>query len=317
MRKEDFPILPIPEDTFESPSVQDPNSTNSLRLEISRIFYQSGIEQTGAFSLEQRNREDERLPEKRKRALVALAQAGHLSEDPEAVELSQLAVSRILLSDMDAIAGIANKLRTSIPIDDLMQEGCRAYEEGIYKYDPTLGFNVITYCLKPVRWMMMRYINDKNSIIRIPRRSGINKGRILALRFNAGQTPLTIEQIAQQLNMPTAKVAQLMELPTTFSIDAITEGKTIGLLDTIPSSVPEDMPEELVLEAIARDELFGFVDQITEARKRTIIRLNYGIGGDEMSLKEIGTILGRSRERIRQLRDEALDELKMLLLANS
>ena len=93
------------------------------------------------------------------------------------------------------------------------------------------------------------------------------------------------------------------------SVDApFAEGEDSSLLDVL---VNEDIPttdKELVVESLKKERRNAL--NILSDRERKVIEDSYGIGGQELTLEEIGTKYGLSRERVRQIKEKAIRKLR-------
>jgi RNA polymerase primary sigma factor len=120
----------------------------------------------------------------------------------------------------------------------------------------------------------------------------------------------SIEEIAESIDLPTDKIDEAMSISSHHvSVDApFAEGEDSSLLDVL---VNEDIPttdKELVVESLKK-EIRNALNILSD-RERKVIEDSYGIGGQELTLEEIGTKYGLSRERVRQIKEKAIRKLR-------
>ena len=129
------------------------------------------------------------------------------------------------------------------------------------------------------------------------------------LRYMLGRMP-TVEEVAMELGIPKESWPLLKRTIESnqagqVSLDVITQTQ-----DTVEDERAED-PEDSTIRQDLLSRLDELLDVIDE-REATILRLRYGLGAngeDPMTLKEIGKIVGLTRERVRQIERDALKKL--------
>jgi RNA polymerase primary sigma factor len=140
----------------------------------------------------------------------------------------------------------------------------------------------------------------------------ISRWRVVSqeLAYLLGRAP-TIEEVASELGIPEEnwpllrRTIQVSGMGPSVSLDILTQGQ-----DTV-EDVRTITPDEELLNNDLLAKLSELLDVIDE-REATILRLRYGLGnagGEQMTLKEIGKIVGLTRERVRQIEQEALRKL--------
>ena len=119
-----------------------------------------------------------------------------------------------------------------------------------------------------------------------------------------------MEEIAEHIDLPTDKIDEAMSISSHHvSVDApFAEGEDNSLLDVM---VNEDIPttdRALVVESL-KAEIRNALNLLSD-RERKVIEDSYGICGPELTLEEIGTKYGLSRERVRQIKEKAIRKLR-------
>ena len=247
-----------------------------------------------------------RLTAEQERELALRCAAG----DQEAIRKMVNCNLRLVVSVAKEYAG------RGVPLLDLIQEGSIGLLAAARKFDPTLEFRFSTYATKWIRQGVTRCLMNHNAMIRVPVHTAERIRKVqaaqVALRLELGGEP-TDAQIAQRSGIPESKVQQLLKmLPETCSLDTPTgedEDSTLGVLveDTRALQPYEELVRGELTQAM--EELLGALNE----RQRQVLRLHFGMeDGTCHSLEEIGSRLGISKERVRQIEKQAMEKLQKL-----
>jgi RNA polymerase primary sigma factor len=203
---------------------------------------------------------------------------------------------------------------------DLIQEGNLGLIKAVERYDYRRGFRFSTYASWWIRHAISRALADKGREVRLPvhmidAQHRLTKAR-RELTAKLGRQPTT-EEIAGATNMPADKVEKMRSwlLEQSVSIDKPVgddEGRVLGEILEDPDREVASPTEELEWEALTTE----VSEVLRELRpiEADILRQRFGLGTEqELTLKEIGDKYNLSRERIRQLQEQALGKMRRAL----
>ena len=182
------------------------------------------------------------------------------------------------------------------------------------KFDPGAGCRFSTYGTWWIKQAIRRALTNTVKSVRVPGYMSemISKWRNVSneLAYRLGRTP-AVEEVAQELGVPRESWPLLKR-----TIETSGSGSQVSLdiLSATQDTVEDERtpnPEDQIVHADLISKLEELLDVIDE-REATILRLRYGLdspSGEPMTLKEIGRVVGLTRERVRQIEQEALRKL--------
>lgn len=231
------------------------------------------------------------------------------------VKAGEEAVEAFINANLRLVVSIAKKYQSAdMPLLDLVQEGNLGLIHAVEKFDWRKGFKFSTYATWWIRQAIGRGIDNTSRTIRLPVHAGDQIRRLLRVRGQMegelGRTPSPAE-LATVMAMPEEQVSQLLQ----YGVDPVSLETPIGNDgDTELADVVADMnaqtPYDVVAEAMMGLEVAKLLAPLDE-REREILRLRYGLDrGEPRTLEEVGTLLGLTRERIRQIERTALSKLR-------
>jgi RNA polymerase primary sigma factor len=201
-----------------------------------------------------------------------------------------------------------------LSLPDLINEGNLGLITAAQRFDETRGFKFISYAVWWIRQSIMKAISEYSRLVRIPCNKQIRAStfqrRFSEFEMMHERMP-SLTELSDIMNIPVSKLHTGVALPYThLSLDAplVSEGEGGSLLDVLEDELTPRTDKNLHKQSLSI-ELQRAIN-ILPYREQVIIKKKFGIGCAESSQGDIATELGLSCERVRQLRDEALEKLK-------
>lgn len=213
-----------------------------------------------------------------------------------------------------------NYLGRGLPMTDLIEEGNLGLMHAIGKFEPERGFRFSTYASWWIRQNIERAIMHQARLVRLPVHVVRDLNQVLkarrALEATASRQvdhdkPVRVEEVAAAMNRPVREVSELLkfaEQPA--SLDAPLERDNgESMLDTVADDQATD-PMGLTLHREVGELLDHGLNELSD-REREVLSGRYGLRDREPeTLETLAERLGLTRERIRQIQQEALLKLK-------
>lgn len=227
----------------------------------------------------------------------------------------QEAVDTLVRANLRFVVSVASKYANQgVPLADLINEGNLGLIRAAHRFDETKNIKFITYAVWWIRQALLQALADQGRVVRVPinRAGAIYKigRRRAAMIQEYGREP-TAEELAQDLGMSKEEVEKTLALAQShLSLEApVSPGEDNRLLDYLPDQFSRS-PDEETFEKALTETINATLSTLRE-REAAILRMYYGLDGDEpKTLEQIGRALGITRERVRQIKEKALDRLR-------
>lgn len=248
--------------------------------------------------------------------------SGHPLLDPEEEDcIARLAragdgaaLDVLVRANLRFVVSVAKKYQNrGMPFADLIQEGNVGLVTAARKFDPDQGVKFISYAVWWIRQAILAALAKHGRSVRLPLNRATELARMTRVREELRQSlrrDPSADEIAEiaELDMATVEMLQMLNVAEVRLDAPVGSSDDNQLVDRF--LVDESSLEE-VLEAKLLKEKVAQALQGLKPRDARVVRLYYGLQGEEEhTLEEIGKLLGVTRERIRQLRDRALRELR-------
>lgn len=222
-------------------------------------------------------------------------------------------------SNLRLVASIVRQYQNrGVPFVDLLQEGNMGLLKAIEKFDYRLGHRFSTYATWWIKQSVTHAVRSQSRVIRLPVHmltvlSRINKAEQQFLQEHGREAQT--EEIARILGLSRARVNSLKRMalqPISLQMSAYTsnDGKELSFGETLQDIKDEDNPVKSLARKLLEQKLHALLDTLPQ-RTREILCCRFGLNGVEpMSLNEMSQHFHVSRERIRQIENNALMHLR-------
>lgn len=227
------------------------------------------------------------------------------------------AQDKLVRANLRFVVSVAKMYQNQgLSLGDLINEGNIGLVKAAQRFDETRGFKFISYAVWWVRQGIMSAIADQSRVVRLPlnRVGNLTKlGKVYRELEQEFERKPTTEELAKILEISSDEVAYILQISSRqVSVDApfnnSDENKTT-LMDVLHNE-EQPMPDTDLMQDSLRNEVADILSTLDE-REAEVIRLSFGIGSNQKAtLEEIGERFNLTRERIRQIKENALRKLR-------
>lgn len=228
----------------------------------------------------------------------------------------QRALERLTKANLRFVVSVAKQYQNQgLSLPDLINEGNVGLIKAAHRFDETRGFKFISYAVWWIRQSILQALAEQARIVRLPLNKVGLTNRIqkaysqLEQEFEREPSP---EELAEILELETEEVSATLGIGSRHvSMDSpLCDGEENTLMDVLDNPNAERTDKFMEHDESLRVELDRSLQTLTE-RQKEVICFFFGIGIDHpMSLEDIGCKFNLTRERVRQIKDKAIDKLR-------
>ncbi|MCO6464059.1 MAG: RNA polymerase sigma factor RpoD/SigA [Saprospiraceae bacterium] len=228
----------------------------------------------------------------------------------------QEALEKLTKANLRFVVSVAKQYQNQgLSLSDLINEGNLGLIKAAQRFDETRGFKFISYAVWWIRQSILQALAEQSRIVRLPLNKVGSLNKInrafseLEQEFEREPSP---DELAELLEIPTEEVETTLGVAARHvSMDApFIDGEDNSLLDVLENNSTPDTDAALEYIDSLRKEIERSLSTLTD-RQADVIKLYFGIGIEHpMSLEDIGDKFGLTRERVRQIKDKAINKLR-------
>lgn len=267
-------------------------------------------------NIAQRDRQvDKYLNEIAKTELLTTEQEGELAKRIRMGDTD--ALDHMVKANLRFVVSVAKQYQNQgLPLSDLINEGNLGLIRATYKFDETRGFKFISYAVWWIRQAIMQSIVEQSRIIRLPV-SKVGAYTKITKAFQSFEQEFQrepdVEELMEMLGMTKEEIDEYFRANTiTASTEMKIGGEDLGgnSLKDILYDHDEASVEDVMMQKNVEAQLNAALANLS-ARESEIISCYFGLNGkDPMTLEEIGDVYGLTRERVRQIKEKCIRQLK-------
>lgn len=228
----------------------------------------------------------------------------------------QAALEKLTKANLRFVVSVAKQYQNQgLSLSDLINEGNLGLIKAAQRFDETRGFKFISYAVWWIRQSILQALAEQSRIVRLPlnKVGSLNKiNKAFSELEQEYEREPSAEELAEMLEIPTEEVETTLGVAARHvSMDApFVEGEDNSLLDVLENIGTPGTDADLEYRESLSREIERSLSTLTD-RQCDVIKLYFGIGVEHpMSLEDIGEKFGLTRERVRQIKDKAINKLR-------
>lgn len=232
-------------------------------------------------------------------------------------EGDKLALEKLVRANLRFVVSVAKQFQNQgLSLGDLINEGNLGLIKAAKRFDETRGFKFISYAVWWIRQSIMQAIAEQSRIVRLPlnRVGSLSKlGKAYRDLEQEFERKPTTAELAEELDMKADDVAYALQIAGRHvSVDAPfgnSDDNKNSLLDVLENE-HQPNPDSTLMSESLKNEVENVLSTLSE-REAEVIKLYFGINGENSAtLEEIGERFNLTRERVRQIKEKALRNLR-------
>ena len=231
-------------------------------------------------------------------------------------EGDQDALEKLTKANLRFVVSVAKQYQNQgLSLSDLINEGNLGLIKAAQRFDETRGFKFISYAVWWIRQSILQALAEQSRIVRLPlnKVGSLNKiNRAFSELEQEYEREPSSDELAELLEISADEVETTLGVAARHvSMDApFVDGEDNSLLDVLENIGTQGTDSKLEYSESLRREIERSLNTLTE-RQCDVIKLYFGIGIEHpMSLEDIGDRFGLTRERVRQIKDKAINKLR-------
>lgn len=226
------------------------------------------------------------------------------------------ALEKLTKANLRFVVSVAKQYQNQgLTLPDLINEGNLGLIKAAQRFDETRGFKFISYAVWWIRQSILQALAEQSRIVRLPLNKVGLSSRIskaysqLEQEFEREPTP---EELANLLDIDADEIAATLGVSARhISMDQpLSDGEDGTLIDILVNKDAQNTDNDLAVTASLTTEIERSLSTLTE-RQKDVVRYFFGIGIDHpLSLEDIGERFCLTRERVRQIKDKAINKLR-------
>lgn len=228
----------------------------------------------------------------------------------------QIALERLTKANLRFVVSVAKQYQNQgLSLSDLINEGNLGLIKAAQRFDETRGFKFISYAVWWIRQSILQALAEQSRIVRLPlnKVGSLNKiNKAFSLLEQQYEREPSADELADELEIDRSEVSSTLSVAARHvSISApFQKGEKSSLLDVLPNSGMPSTDRELSYKESLRNEIERSLSTLPH-RQKEVVKLYFGIGLEQpMSLEDIGARFELTRERVRQIKDKAINKLR-------
>lgn len=228
----------------------------------------------------------------------------------------EISLEKLTKANLRFVVSVAKQYQNQgLSLSDLINEGNLGLIKAAQRFDETRGFKFISYAVWWIRQSILQALAEQSRIVRLPlnKVGSLNKiNKAFSELEQEYEREPSAEELAEMLEIATEEVETTLGVAARHvSMDApFVEGEDNSLLDVLENNTTPGTDENLSYIESLRREIERSLSTLSD-RQADVVKLYFGIGIDHpMSLEDIGDQFGLTRERVRQIKDKAINKLR-------
>ena len=225
------------------------------------------------------------------------------------------AKEKLIKANLRFVVSVAKQYQhQGLSLTDLIDEGNIGLVKAAEKFDETRGFKFISYAVWWIRQSILQAIAEQSRIVRLPLNqvSAISKINQVTNEFiQQHYRRPSIHELSELTGIDESRIRQSQNADNHhMSIDApFSDDDDNSMADMLSGGEDSRTDRSVDFESMS-DDLKAVLKKTLKDREITIVTECFGIGCHEKGLEEIGTEMGLTRERVRQIREKAIEKIR-------